>query len=115
MADEFAVSAGAELAAGRYSGAGLAAVHAGIAAADAVTARTGGVVSTGPSHAAVLEVLRQCLPTGLPASAERQLLGLLRLKDDIAYTERSLTEAQARALVDQATRFVRWARSVVAP
>lgn len=92
----------------------MAAVHAGIAAADAVTAHSGGVVGTGPSHSAVIHVLNQCLEHGLPASAERQLLGLLRMKNDIEYTERALGATQAQVLVDQAERFVRWSHSVLA-
>jgi hypothetical protein len=73
----------------------------------------GGVVSTGASHTAVIHVLQSCVPSGLPASAERQLLGLLRLKNDIEYTERVISDANARVLVDQASRFVEWSRSIV--
>ncbi|MBE0417596.1 MAG: hypothetical protein IBX63_07515 [Coriobacteriia bacterium] len=111
-ADEFALCARTELAAERYSAAGLAAVHAAIAAADAVTAHTAGVVSTGTSHFAVVQLLQQCLPEGLPTSAERQLLGLLRSKNDIEYTERALTGPETHVLVDQAVRFVRWSHRV---
>jgi hypothetical protein len=111
-ADEFALCAQTERTAERYSAAGLAAVHAAIAAADAVTVHTAGVVSTGTSHFAVVQLLQRCLPEGLPASAERQLLGLLRLKNDIEYTERALTDPEARVLVDQAVRFVRWSHHV---
>lgn len=71
------------------------------------------VISTGSSHSAVIHVLQECVPSGLPRSAERQLLGLLRLKNDIEYTERTIAEAQARVLVDQASRFVEWSRSIV--
>jgi hypothetical protein len=48
----------------------------------------------------------------MPATAERQISGLLRLKSDIEYGEQSLSEAKARTLVDQAGRFLAWAASV---
>jgi len=103
----------AELLAGRFSAAGLAAVHAGISAGDSITAHTAGLISTGTSHFVVVQMLQQSVPGGMPANAERQLLGLLRIKNDIEYTERQPAEPQARVLVDQAARFVRWAGSVV--
>ena len=112
-AGEFAASARDEFEVGRHNASALAAIHAGISAADAVTVHTGGVVSTGPSHATVIHVLEQCLPGGPPAAAERQLLGILRMKNDIEYTERAIERSQARVLVDQAERFVRWSRSLI--
>jgi len=71
------------------------------------------LISTGTSHFVVVQMLQQSVPGGMPANAERQLLGLLRIKNDIEYTERQPAEPQARVLVDQAARFVRWAGSVV--
>lgn len=112
-ASEFAASAESELTAGRRTAAGLAAVHAGITAADAITACLAGVVSSAPDHGAVIVLLKACIPGGLPGPNERQLMGLLRTKNDIEYSERTLTSAQAHVLVDQAARFCAWGNAVV--
>ena len=44
---------------------------------------------------------------------ERQIIGLLKLKSEIAYGQRSLVESNARTLVNQTTRYVAWAERVV--
>jgi hypothetical protein len=60
-ADEFVEAARSDLDAGRFSAGALAAVHAGISGADAVTAAAGSVVSASPDHFQVIRLL-QTLP-----------------------------------------------------
>lgn len=85
-ATEFVESAKAEFVAGRWTAAGLAAVHAGISAADAVTASRAGCVSSSDDHIAVIGLLRECVP-GIPATTERQLVGLISAKNTIEYDD----------------------------
>lgn len=112
-AEEFVGAAEAAFAASRYSASGLAAIHAGISAADAVTARRLLVVSSAPDHLQAVRLLRGCLENGLPMNTERQLVGLLKMKNEVEYSGQAVTVEKARVMVDQATRFVAWARSIV--
>ena len=112
-AEEFVGAAKADFDAARYSACGLAAVHAGISAADALTAFGRSVVSAAPDHFAVVKLLRRSLGKGLPSEKERQLVGLLNAKNEIEYSGHMLTPAKAKILLDQATRFVAWSRSVI--
>ncbi len=112
---EFAESAQDNLKAGRHSACGLAAVHAGISAADAVTAHFGRVISSAQNHLEVIALLRVTAPQGLPATAERQLVGLLSAKNDIEYSGEVVSVARATVMSDQANRFVAWGRSVIGP
>lgn len=112
-AEEFVDAARADLDATRFTACGLAAVHAGISAADAVTASADAVVSSAPDHLEVVKLLRRSLRDGLPTHNERQLVGLLKVKNEIEYSGQMLTQAKAKTLLDQATRFVAWSRSVI--
>jgi hypothetical protein len=47
------------------------------------------------------------------ATERRQLGGLLKMKNMVAYEQRLATETEARQLVDQAARLARWAAMVV--
>lgn len=106
-------SAGENLAADRYSACGLASVHAAISAADAVTAHVGSVVSAAQNHLEVVQLIDDVLAGRLPAANRRQLIGLLRTKSEVEYSQRAVSPGQARLMVDQATRFVAWSRRVV--
>lgn len=112
-AEEFADAAQAEYAAGRNAACGLAAVHAGISACDALTAHVRGVVSTAKNHTEAVGVLRTCFDGHIPQPHEQQLIGLLAVKNDIEYSGRALKPERARTVLDQATRFTKWARDVV--
>jgi hypothetical protein len=112
-ANEFAESARDERAAGRWTAAGLAAVHAGISAADAVTSLRAGCVSAGDDHMEVVGLLREYAPDDFTKATERQLVGLLSTKAAIEYDDEPLSQARAVTLVDQATRFVEWASAIV--
>lgn len=110
---EFAESAQSALGSRRWNSAGLDAVHSGIAAADAVLIKVIGARSVSKDHGAVVSLLDSQVPT-FTATQRRQLTGLLRMKNQVAYEQRPLTETEARQLVDQATRLAKWALGVVA-
>jgi len=106
-AREFLASAEDALGAGRWNAAGINAVHSGISGADAVTARFAGCVSAEPDHAEVLTLLKRTV-SEFDGSASRQLAGLLRSKSSVEYSNRLVTEVEARQLVDHARRFLAW-------
>lgn len=111
--EEFAASAAAALETGSWNSAGLSAVHAGVSAADAVLVASAGVRSISKDHGSVVVLLEARAPE-FGAPQKRQLAGLLKMKNEVAYEQRLLTEVEARQLVDHANRLVRWARKVVA-
>ena len=114
-AEEFVAAAAAECSDKRYTASGLAAVHAGICATDAITAHRLGEISSAPNHAEAVVLLRSCFRTGIPARHERQIVGLLAAKNSVEYSGQLLTAERSRTLTDQAARFVKWACEVVAP
>lgn len=97
---------------GRWNSAGLAAIHAGISAADAAIAASAGVRSTSRDHGAAVDLLRSAVPEA-SASQERQLSGLLGMKNTVEYEQRLVTEAEARSMVEHASRLLKWAGTVV--
>ena len=108
---EFLSAAVASLDARRWSAAGLDAIHAGIAAADAALIATCGMRSISDDHGMVVRLLESHV-SSFGASQRRQMLGLLKMKNIVAYEQRLLTEAEARQLVDHARRLVRWSTSI---
>jgi len=111
-AREFVAVARAALGDKRWTGAGLAAIHGGISAADAGLIASAGVRSISKDHAAVLGMLAESA-SEFTGRERRHLAGLLALKNQVAYEQRLLTEAEALTLVDHATRLTRWAEGVV--
>ncbi|HEX9094177.1 MAG TPA: hypothetical protein VF902_09360 [Coriobacteriia bacterium] len=111
-AQEFAEAAAGEIGAERWNAAGLDAVHAGICAADAALIATAGLRSVSQDHAAVTASLEEQVPE-FGASQRRQLAGLLRMKNTVAYEQRLLTGTEARQMTDQARRLAQWSRKVV--
>ncbi len=110
---EFSESAQSALGSQRWNSAGLDAVHSGIAAADTVLIALVGVRSVSKDHGAVVGLLDSRVPA-FAATQRRQLTGLLKMKNQVAYEQRPLTETEARQLVDHATRLAKWAAGVVA-
>ncbi|MDZ4064352.1 MAG: hypothetical protein U1E22_06745 [Coriobacteriia bacterium] len=109
---EFSESAQAALGDRRWNSAGLDAIHAGVAAADAALIATAGLRSISKDHGAAMDLIE----TGVPeftATQRRQLAGLLKMNNQVAYEQRLLTEMEARQLVDHATRLAKWATGVV--
>lgn len=109
---EFANTAQSALADKKWNAAGLNAIHAGIAAADAALIASAGLRSTSQDHGSVVSVLEQQVPE-FDATQRRQLSGLLKMKNQVAYEQRLLTYIESRQLVDHATRLTRWAEGVV--
>jgi hypothetical protein len=108
---EFLAGATASLDACRWNAAGLDAIHAGIAAADAALIASCGIRSVSDDHGAVVRLLDGRLGS-FSAAQRRQMHGLLRMKNVVAYEQRLLTDTEARQLVDHARRLERWSSSV---
>ncbi len=111
-AEEFAASAIRDLDAECWNAAGLAAVHAGISASDAALIASCGLVSASQDHGAVVALLEEQVGE-YGAPQRRQLLGLLKMKNTVAYEQRLLTETEARQMVDQARRLAVWSSAIV--
>lgn len=111
-AEEFIGTARAALVDGHWNSAGLAAIHAGISAADAAIAASSGLRSSSKDHGAATNLLRTAVPES-GATQVRQLTGLLGMKNEVEYEQRLVNEAEARSMVEQSGRLVRWAASVV--
>jgi hypothetical protein len=109
---EFSLAAQAEASAERWDAAGLAAIHSAISAADAALIASAGMRSASQDHGAVIPLLEAQIPE-FKAQQRRQLGGLLKKKNQVAYERRPLTDVEAKQLVDQAIRFTRWTESVV--
>ena len=111
-AAEFLQSARDDHVAARWTVAGLAAIHAGIAAADAALIASAGIRSVSQDHSAVVDILTDDV-VEFRTAQRRHLSGLLKMKNAVAYEQRLLTVVESRQLVDHAERLVRWARTVV--
>lgn len=111
-AQEFVASAEAACSASRWDAAGLSAIHAGTSAADAAVIAAAGVRSASKDHGAVIELLGERV-TEFSPTQRRQLAGLLKKKNAIAYEQRLAEKVEAQQMVDQAARLVLWAEGVV--
>lgn len=111
-AREFHETARDALASGKPNAAGLAAIHSGISAADAALVASAGLRSASKDHAAAVVLLRKHVPEA-GVKQERQLRGLLALKNVIAYEQRLVTSEESRTLTQNAGRLVKWAEDVV--
>lgn len=105
----------ASLAEEDFNAAGLLAVHAAISANDAVTGQYGQKRSAGEEHQKAADLLREAAPAGarewhLQANRLNRIVGKKNL---IAYEGRHLTPKESSWLVEQAERFVGWAKEVV--
>lgn len=92
----------------RFDAAGLAAIHAGISAGDAVLAYRGGISSAGQDHRAAVDLLQRTLGDA-SATPSRHLKRLVDKKNLVEYEQRRLTKAEALDLAEHARRFVSWA------
>jgi len=93
---------------GRGRAAGLNAIHASIAAADAVCVLFKGESSSGEAHGEAAELLAA---SGAPGAREKavQLTAILGMKNNIAHERRAPSRVEAEVLVKRAQRFVEWA------
>ncbi|MBI2167882.1 MAG: DNA-binding protein [Actinobacteria bacterium] len=111
-AEEFAVAAAGELAAGRNIAATSLATHAGINSADAVCGARLGKRAAGEDHDQVLVLLAQAGPDG--AEVERDLRRLLLLKTKAEYEPGDIAPSIAAKAVQRARRCATVARRVAA-
>ena len=109
---EFMATAQDALGSGKWNSAGLNAIHAGIAAADAALIASAELRSASQDHGAVVALLEQQVPE-FTTTQRRQLGGLLKMKNQVAYEQRLLTDVEARQLVDHSARLARWAKRTV--
>ncbi|MGI0129458.1 MAG: hypothetical protein ACREEC_04800 [Thermoplasmata archaeon] len=99
---------------GDLPGAVLAAVHASIAAGDAVTIYFSGVRSRGEDHREIVALVRRVPAKGAETHA-RQLAAILDRKAIADYGPSLGSESTANHLLQQARRWIAWAREVLPP
>jgi hypothetical protein len=85
-------------------------VHAAIAYADALTAKSAGRVNQ-QDHGAAVKMLRDALGNRLPRAQETRLRRILAEKDAAQYGARLKTRADAQRLLVQMVEFAAWAES----
>lgn len=112
-AEEFLRSALENVAGRRWNAAALSAIHAGIAAADAVLVFERGIRSVSQRHQDVLDLL---VGSGSDrSSALAHLRRILARKNAVEYESRLFTPREAEEVVQRAERFLAWARTRVRP
>ena len=112
-AEEFFRSALDNLTSRRWNAAALSAVHASIAAADAVLIFEQGARSTSQRHTDILDQLAG--PGQDRANALAHLRRVVSRKNVVEYESRLFTQREAEEVVQHAERFLGWARSRVRP
>lgn len=99
---------------GRVNSAGLLAIQAAISTADALLGHQAGYRSTSPDHKAAADLLKDLRVGSADRSNQiRRFERILNKKNLVQYEARELTRKEADYLVEQAERFVDWARGVV--
>lgn len=113
-AREFLGAAKVAAAGGQHDAALLEAVHAAIAANDAVCVALLGRRSSDPDHQRAADLLENVADTEPDARGRAvQLRSLIAKKTLVAYDARRATAAEARDGVERATRFVGWTEEVL--
>ncbi len=114
-AEQFLRKARAALVDGDADTAGLLAVHAAISANDAVTGHYGKKRSSSEDHSVAASLLREAGPSGKKGweSQANRLSRIVAKKNLVAYEGRHISKKDSTYLVEQAERFVSWAREVV--
>jgi hypothetical protein len=92
-----------------WDAAGLAAIHCGISAGDAVLAYRGGVRSAAQDHRATVDLLKRTMGSAADDAA-KHLRRLIDKKNLVEYEQRRLIESEAIALAEHARRFLTWAK-----
>lgn len=109
-AQEFASAARAALDDGRADAAMLCAIHAAIAAADAVAIAKAGRRSADPDHMRSADLLEQIARSAPEIEAKsKQLRSLLQAKNVVEYEGRRATAREAQDAVARCERLVAWA------
>ena len=108
-AQQFADAAHNEFANERWNSAGLNAIHCGISAADAALICAAGIRSTSQDHANVSSLLERNIAS-FKGNPRTQLVGLLGMKNAVAYEQRLISQSEASRLVTAADRFLTWSQ-----
>lgn len=106
-AKDFASMMDLALEEGKWNSAGLQAVHAVISAGDAVIVYYGGVRSIELDHREVVGLLHDIIGDAA-ATAGRHVSRVIAKKNLIEYERRSITQTDAREMVEHAKRFLEW-------
>ena len=106
-AQQFVDAAHTEYEKERWDAAGLSAIHAGISAADAVLIFAVGIRSSAQDHSNVSSLLESSVAS-FRGSPRTHLVGLLKMKNVVAYEQRLITQSEAQSLVKAADRFLAW-------
>jgi HEPN domain-containing protein len=98
----------------RHDAAMLAAIHAAISAADAVTVALAGQRSADPDHSRAVDLLDEVGGGATEVTSHaRQLRQLLGTKNVVEYESRRAMARDAADAVRRANRLVAWASTVV--
>jgi HEPN domain-containing protein len=111
-AKDFASMMDFSLAEGKWNSAGLQAVHAVISASDAVIVYYGGVRSIELDHREVVGLLHDIIGE-TAAAAGRHVSRVIAKKNLIEYEGRSITQTDAREMVEHAKRFLEWVAEIL--
>ena len=111
-ARDFASMMDLSLDAGKWNSAGLQAVHAVISASDAVIVYYGGVRSAELDHREVVGLLHDIVGESA-AAAGRHVSRVIAKKNLVEYERRSITQADAREMVEHAKRFLEWVTGIL--
>lgn len=95
-----------------YNGAITLMIMAAIAYADAMTARTKGIVNK-QDHQSAPRLLREALGNRLPDKQQKFYRKLLGRKDEVNYGVRSTTREEAERLLGELDEFAAWAEGVL--
>ncbi len=106
-AKDFASMMDVSIAEGKWNSAGLQAVHTVISASDAVIVYYGGVRSIEPDHREVVGLLHDIVGDTATA-ASRHVSRVIAKKNLVEYEGRSITQTDAKEMVEHAKRFLEW-------
>ncbi|MFH1724228.1 MAG: HEPN domain-containing protein [Elusimicrobiota bacterium] len=97
-------------AAGNWNGAGLAAVHCAISAADAVLVAKAGVRSSSKDHEDAADLIASHVRHPQAKEQARRLRRILQEKNLIEYVDKSYRQDDALELQKHVERFMAWVR-----
>lgn len=92
---------------------GINAVHAAISANDAVLAAHKGLRLTSADHADAARILMSQLKDEEAQKAGKRLSVIIAKKSRVEYEGKRFTEKDARSIVVDVQRFIKWAGSII--
>lgn len=98
---------------GNWNGAGLAAVHSAISAADALLVAKAGLRSSSMAHEAAADLVALHVADPHVKEQVRRLHRILEDKNLIEYVDKSYREADAIELLKQVERFNGWVQGLL--